>query len=50
MKMIKEPKGPVIEIVNGPRRGVVMPKHMMRDLLKLAEMNKAKRLLVVFER
>lgn len=50
MKMIKEPKGPCVELVNAPKRGTVMPKHMMRDLLKLAEMNKAKRVLVVFER
>ncbi|MBX9926778.1 MAG: hypothetical protein K2Y05_10505 [Hyphomicrobiaceae bacterium] len=50
MKIIKEPQGPVVEIVNPPKRGVVMEKRTMRDLLKLAEMNKAKRLLIVFER
>jgi hypothetical protein len=50
MKIIKEPNGPVVEIVNPPKGGTTMQKHMIRSLLKLAEMNKAKRLLIVFGR
>jgi len=50
MKITKEPKGPVIEIVNPRRGGTIMEKRTVGVLLKMAEMNKAKRLLVVFER
>ena len=50
MKAITEPKGPVVEIVNGPKKGVIMTRTMMRDLVRLAIDNKAKRILVVFER
>jgi hypothetical protein len=50
MKAIKEPKGPVIEIINPRRGGTIMTRRTMRDLIKLAEMNNAVRLLLVFER
>jgi hypothetical protein len=50
MKAFKEPKGPSVEIVNMPKRGMVIERGLMEKLVKLAEMNKAKRLLIVFER
>lgn len=50
MKAITEPNGPVVEIVNGPKSGVVMVRTLMRDLVRLAIDNKAKRVLIVFER
>jgi len=50
IKSINRANGPTVEIVNQPKGGTVMEDHMLGDLLKLAEMNKAKRLLVVFER
>lgn len=50
MKAIKEPHGPVIELVNAPKQGTIMQRQFMRHLMRFAEMNKAKRLLIVFER
>lgn len=50
MKAIKEPKGPVIELVNAPKKGTLMRRQFMWHLMRFAEMNKAKRLLIVFER
>lgn len=43
-------KNPVIELVNAPKVGATFPSGMLEGLLEIARLNKAKRLIVVFER
>jgi hypothetical protein len=50
MKAIKEPKGPIVEIINAPRGGTKLNPDTLMKLIEFAELNKAKRLLIVFER
>ncbi len=49
MKAIKEPNVSV-ELIGGPKAGIIMTKAMMRDLFNLAKNNKIRRVLVVLEK
>ena len=44
-----DPKSPIVDLVNPPKRGTRIEVTMVDRLLRLAKSNKASRILVVFE-